>query len=543
MPDYPVSFLYVLPIIVAMIVAVGVVEYYNRRVKTVESFYVADRGANTLLLTGAYVASWASCTGMVGMSGSAYRFGIAWNMWTWGFWGVVLFTFAIAIPLRKMCTMGDVLAPSRYASGAAAKQLLTVSDFFELRFPSKFVRGLTAVMQICGMTFYAVGQLIAICLALTCIGLSYQAGLVIMTILIMYTTIRGGTPGILVNDCINMFTFVFAVIVMVPYALHAVGGIDNMIAVSEAAQPGIWGNMGVGKSLVAIVAYNLVWNSMTAGSPHLVQRAYTAKSLRTFMKAQVIGVTIVIMWCWALYTGTQTGLIFFPGIVSNESDKILMMVSQHTMPVFLAGVVIASIFAVGFSTVNAQISNLAFAWTRDIHESFLVKDKSTWTEARMLKVTKVAIAIISLIVAFFTWTRPGFIYEITAWGIAFYGSTFVPMFIFGLYWKRCTTQGVMAGAIISSLTFITLGILGMFKMSPVPADAHPFIVSLPVSVIIMVVVSLLTKQSPAEEEVAGNMHKVLKMKNDEPTTTSDYMAPIIVIIICVVFGVIWSSIF
>jgi Na+/proline symporter len=330
---------------------------------------------------------------------------------------------------------------------------------------------------------------------------------------------------------------------MVPFAVKAVGGIDTMVAISEAAQPGIWHNMGVGKSLMAIVAYNLVWNSMTAGSPHLVQRAYTAKSLRSFMKSQVIGVTIVIMWCWVLYTGTQTGLIFFPGITSNESDKILMMVSQQTMPVLLAGVVIASIFSVGFSTVNTQISNLAFAWTRDIHESLLVKDKSKWTEARMLKVTKIAIAIITLIIALFTWTRPGFIYEITSWGIAFYGSTFVPMFIFGLYWKKCTTTGVVTGSVVSSITFIVLGILGLFKMSPVPPDAHPFIVSLPVSIVIMVLVSLMSKQSKDENEVANNMHIVMKQKNDEPTTASDYLVPICVIIACVIFGVIFSSIF
>jgi Na+/proline symporter len=274
-----------------------------------------------------------------------------------------------------------------------------------------------------------------------------------------------------------------------------------------------------------------------------VQRAYTAKSLRSFMKSQVIGVPIVIIWCWVLYTGTQTGLVFFPGITSNESDKILMMVSQHTMPVLLAGIVIASIFAVGFSTVNTQISNLAFAWTRDIHECFLVKDMSKWTEARMLKVTKFAIAIITLIIAFFTWTRPGFIYEITSWGIAFYGSTFVPMFIFGIYWKKCTTKGVITGSIVSSVTFIVLGIMGIMKVSPVPADAHPFIVSLPVSIVVMVITSLLTKQSPAEQEVAGNMHKVLLQRNTEPTTPSDYIVPIAVIVICLITGGILSSIY
>jgi len=543
MADYPVTFLYVLPMIVAMIVSIGVVEYYNRRVKSVDSYYVADRSVSTLLLTGTYVASWASCTGMVGMSGSAYRFGISWDMWTWGFWGVVLFTFAVAIPLRKMCTSADVLAPSRYGEGKGSRELLTVSDFFEMRFPSKWVRGISAVMQICGMTFYAVGQMIAICLALSCVGLSYQAGIIVLAILIIYTTIRGGTPGIILNDTINMFTFLFAVIVMVPFALKAVGGIDTMVSISEAAQPGIWSNAGVGKSLLAIVAYNLVWNSMTAGSPHLVQRAYTAKNTRSFMKAQVIGVAIVIMWCWALYTGTQTGLVFFPGLTGTQSDSILMMVSQHTMPVLLAGIVVASIFAVGFSTVNTQISNLAFAWTRDIHQNLLIKDQSTWNDQRMLKITKIAVAVITIIIAFFTWTRPGFIYEITSWGIAFYGSAFVPMFLFGLYWKKCTTKGILTGIILSSLVFITLGLMNIFGVSPVPADAHPFIVSLPVSIITIIIVSLLTKQSEAEKEVANNMKKVLKIRNDEPVHTSDIAVPICVIAGCLVFGGIWTMLF
>ncbi|MEL7565388.1 MAG: sodium:solute symporter family protein [Dehalobacterium sp.] len=533
------NFLLVLPTIVAVIVAFGVVEYYSQRATDVESYYVSNRGTSTLLLTGTYVASWVSITGMVGMASSAFRMGIAWNQWTWGFWGVVFFTFLVGLPLRKLCTRAGDLAPLT-REGVEANSLLTPSDFFQLRFPSKWVRGISAVMLLVGLTFYAVGQLIGVSLALTAIGFNYGLGLLLLMSIVIYTTIRGGTPGIIVNDTINMFVFIFAVIILFPFAIKSVGGIDHMVTVSSQLKPGMWSNMGHKNTLIAIISFNLVWNFMTAGSPHLVQRAYTAKDERTFLKAQVIGVAIVIMWCWVLYTATQTGLVFFPTLEGTAVDNILPMVATHVLPTLLAGLIIASIFAVGFSTVNTQISNLAFSWVRDVYQTLINPQAS---EEKMMRNTKWAVAVCALITAFFAWIRPGFIYEITAWGIAFYGAAFVPMFVFGLFWKRATTQGIITGISLSSIVFIALGLLKLTGIYTLPGGMHAFFVSMPVSVFTIVVVSLLTKQSEHERTVAENISAVLSEKSTRPVRASDFAVPIGVIAACLIFGGVWATIF
>lgn len=533
------SIWYVLPTVIALVLAIVVVEYYAHRVGNVESYYVSNRGTSTLLLTGTYVASWVSITGMVGMSGSAYRMGIAWNQWTWGFWGVVFFTFLIGLPLRKLALKAGEVSPVT-SEGVETNKLLTPTDFFQLRFPSKWVRAIAVAMLIVGVTFYGLGQVIGISLALTMLGLKYELALILLSAIVIYTTIRGGTPGIIVNDTINMFTFVFAVVVLFPFAISAVGGIDNLVSTTEQIKPGIWSNMGYGNTIAALISYNLIWNFMTAGSPHLIQRAYAAKSERIFLKSQVIGVPIVIMWTWVLYTATQTGLVFFPNLEGTASDNILAMVGTKVLPTFLAGMIIASIFAVGFSTFNTTISNLAFSWVRDVYQTLINPNAS---EEKMLRYTKWAVAVFVIITVILAWLRPGFIYEITSWGISFYGAAFVPMFITGLFWKRATTQGIITGISLSSIVFIVLGLLKLFNIYTLPGGAHPFFVSLPVSIITIIIVSLLTKQSEHEKTVAHNIAKVLKERTAEPAKAKDFAVPVCVIAACLIFGGVWASLF
>lgn len=531
------NFLLILPTILAIAIVFIVVEYFKRKASDIEGFYVAHRGANIWLLTGTYVASWVSITGMMGYAGLAIRKGIAFDMWTWGFWGVVFFTFLVGLPLRKVAKYSAELIEKSEVV-VDAKALLTPPDFFQLRFPSKWVRGISSIMLLCGLTFYAVGQLIGMSIAMNNLGINYTTALIILTIIVIWTTMRAGTPGVIVNDTINMFTFVLAAFILVPFALHAVGGIDNMVAISSKVKPGIWSEMGYQNTFFLILSFNLIWNFMTAGSPHLVQRAYVANSDKTFLKGQIIGVFIVITWTWFLYTATQTGLVFFPKLPAKETDNILPLVAIKVLPTFLAGTVLAAIFAVGFSTINTQISNMAFCAGRDIYQNLINPDVS---EEALLNFTKVMIVLFTIIVAIFAWTKPWFIAELTTWGIAFYGACFVPMFICGFFWKRATSQGVLTGITIGSIAFIILGILRYTGVYKLPYEMHPFLITLPLTVIIIVIVSLITEQSEHERKIALRIREVVGRKTDEPATASDYAVPIVVIILSltVMFILMW----
>jgi sodium/pantothenate symporter len=531
------NILLILPTIIAIIVIFWVVEYFKRQATTVEGYYVANRGANIWLLTGTYVASWVSITGMMGYAGLGIRKGIAFNMWTWGFWGVVFFTFLVGLPLRKVAKYSHELI-EKSDIVVDARELLTPPDFFELRFPSKWVRGISSIMLLGGLTFYAVGQLIGMSLAMTNLGLGYGTALIICTIIVIWTTMRAGTPGVIVNDTINMFTFVLAAFILIPFALYAVGGVNNLVAVTSKAKPGIWSEMGYQNTIFLILSFNLIWNFMTSGSPHLVQRAYVAKSEKTFLKAQVIGVFIVITWAWFLYLSTQTGLVLFPDLPAKDTDNILPLVAIKVMPTILAGGILAAIFAVGFSTINTQVSNMAFCAGRDIYQ---VLFKPGISEDSLLKFTKWMIVVLTIVVALFAWSKPWFIAELTTWGIAFYGACFVPMFIFGFFWKRANAKGILTGISTGSVLFIILGILRYTGAYKLPYSMHPFLLTLPLTVVVIVIVSLLTQQSEHEKKIALKVREIVGRKTDEPATGSDYIAPVVVLILAfvVMFLLFW----
>jgi len=520
------------PMVAAVCMVVGIAEYFRRYARDVEGFYVAQRRAHFLLILGTYVASWVSVTGMVGMSGSAYRLGIAYNQLTWGFWGVLLSTFLICLPLRKLASRMQAL---RVSSGmeVGGSSLLTPTDFLELRFPSRAVRGVMAVMLVVGLMAYATGQIIGMTLAFQTLGMTYGSSLIISLAILAWTSSRGGTPGVIVNDTINMFTFVIIVLVFCPMAVAAVGGLKSLVALGEQVKPGIWSPTGHGTTLAMLLSYNLAWNSMTGGSPHLIQRVYAASDERAFAKATVVGIPIVIIWTWLLYTGAKAGVVLFPNLEGLASDRILIMVASQTMPSILAGLMLAGIFAAGLSTVNTQITNIAFSLGRDVYQ-VLFKPKAS--EQSILAVTKWAIWGVTCILGILTWIRPGFIYELTSWGVGFYGCVFVPVFIMGLHWKRATTQGVLWGSILTMAVFIVVTAL--------KPGFHPILVGLPLAIVTMMAISLLTQQSSHEKQVVSQVSAIMQeYKPEKPASMSDYLPSVAVIIACITFGLIWSAYF
>jgi Na+/proline symporter len=198
------------------------------------------------------------------------------------------------------------------------------------------------------------------------------------------------------------------------------------------------------------------------------------------------------------------------------------------MPAFLAGVILAGIFAVGFSTINTQISNMAFCAGRDIYQVLFKPDIS---EKSLLKFTKWMVAVLAIVVALFAWSRPWFIAELTTWGIAFYGACFVPMFVCGFYWKRANAKGILTGISAGSIVFIILGVLKYTGAYNLPYQMHPFLITLPLTVIVIVIVSLMTEQSEQERKIALRIREVVARKTDEPATGADYAAPVVVIIL------------
>ena len=126
------------------------------------------------------------------------------------------------------------------------------------------------------------------------------------------------------------------------------------------------------------------------------------------------------------------------------------------------------------------------------------------------RITLLVVAAIGIIIAL---DENSVIFTIVSFAWAGFGATFGPLLLFSLFWKRTTRAGAIAGMLSGAATVFIWNLLvrplgGAF-------DIYELLPAFLVSCIVIVVVSLLTKEP--EEEILSDFAKVkeaLKAKAD-----------------------------
>ncbi|MEI7904834.1 MAG: sodium:solute symporter family protein [Candidatus Firestonebacteria bacterium] len=194
------------------------------------------------------------------------------------------------------------------------------------------------------------------------------------------------------------------------------------------------------------------------------------------------------------------------------TDAIIPLFITKAMPGWFAPIFLVTLLAAAMSTLSSQFHTMGTAIGRDVFEQGLGKKGNTLL---ITKVGMTASIVISLLLAYglplFFEQGAGIIAIGTALFFGICATAFSPMYFLGLFWKRATKQGAIWGFILglSTCLFWLLFIqvkeskpLGLCKLL-FGADTlagssnlqylDQMVVSLPVSIIITVLVSLMTK--------------------------------------------------
>ena len=159
----------------------------------------------------------------------------------------------------------------------------------------------------------------------------------------------------------------------------------------------------------------------------------------------------------------------------------------------LAGLVLAGILAATMSTADVQLLAAASAIAQNIIRGVFgvqLDDKKSMVVAR---VTVLAVAVCGVL---FALDPTSSIFRVVSFAWAGFGSTFGPIVLFSLYWKRCNKWGAIAGMFSgAAMVFIW-----KYAIAPI-GGAFAIYELLPAfitSCIFIVVVSLLTKAPDAK---------------------------------------------
>lgn len=201
----------------------------------------------------------------------------------------------------------------------------------------------------------------------------------------------------------------------------------------------------------------------------------------------------------------------------GNPDQIIPTYISSAMPKWFGLVFLLTLLAAAMSTLSSQFHTLGTAMGRDVFEQI------TGQHGKSIAITRISI-IIGLIIAVILghYTRGGYIIaRATAIFFGLCASAFLPTFIGGLFFKRMTKAASIASMIIGFLItafwllFVksaeagAIGLVQKFvgdKKTSILADypnwpvVDPLVIALPISIIVAIVVSILTKP-PSQEHL------------------------------------------
>lgn len=382
-----------------------------------------------------------------------------------------------------------VEAPRLRRFSIVANDSITIPQYLTNRFlsKSKALQVICAIVFLVAYTVYAASSVKA-CGTLfhTVIGIKESTAMYIATIIIVGYTFLGGFNAVCWTDFFQGM-LILAAMLIAPIAAASVLTLSDTAVVAQQT-PGFWNAFGNWKDVIS----GLGWGLGYFGMPHIIIRFMSLKSQKDLKKSAKIGISwTVLIVIFAALIGIIGRLAFGFTEEINEGSLVFITMVRKIFPGVISGILLSAVLAASMSTADSQLLAAASAFSSDVYQPVIRKNKAS--DKEMLwsgRIVVLAIAVFALIIA----SNPGsgsiMSLVSNAWGV--FGAAFGPAIMLSLFWKRFNFQGAVAGIVVGAVVdicwLVFLSDLGIYEIIP------GFIASMAVSVI----VTLCTKK-PAKD--------------------------------------------
>lgn len=193
----------------------------------------------------------------------------------------------------------------------------------------------------------------------------------------------------------------------------------------------------------------LAWGLGYFGMPHILVRFMSIEKPSMVKKSASLAIVWVIITlgcaCLIAYMGR---MLLADELLTTGSQKMVFVTfARKLFPAFGAGILMAAIMAASMSTADSQLLVASSSFTSDIYKPVIRKNAS---EKEILWVGRIVVVIVAVIAYFIASSKGAGAQAImnlveNAW--AGFGSSFGPVIILSLFWKRFTYKGAIAGVV------------------------------------------------------------------------------------------------
>ena len=511
MSSNKVGMLVVIIVYLVFMVLVGI--FYSRRNKNVSDFYLGGRKLGPLVTAMSAEASDMSSWLLMGLPGLAYLSGCSEAGWT-------------AIGLAIGTYFNWLFTAKRLRRYSEKNHSITIPNFFENRYRDKS-HSLLAIAAIIIVVFFvpytasgfsACGKLFS-----SLFGLPYFSAVVLSAVIIVAYTALGGFLAASTTDLIQSIVMTLAIVIVVFFGLHMIGGADVAIANGKsldgylALLASYDAETGASSPYSGLaIASTLAWGLGYFGMPHILLRFMGTKDDNKLkLSRRIASIWVVIAMFIAIAIGvvglsmSKAGII--PNLVgSSESERLIIEIaffmSRHgVLLIIVGGLILAGILACTMSTADSQLLAASSSVSENILSNWLGIKMSQKASMATARITVIIIAIIGVILA----KNPdSSVFRIVSFAWAGFGASFGPVMIFALFWKRSNRNGALAGMIVgAAMVFIWKFVIAPIGGAFAIYELLPAFICASVAIII---VSLATKAP--DKEIVEEFEAVSSMK-------------------------------
>lgn len=436
-----------------MLIAAGLFFFFKGRSKANEQeYFLGGRAMGPWVTAMSAQASDMSAWLLMGLPGSILAFGFG-QMWI-GI-GLALGTAAnwifSAKRLRKLSKVaGDAITVPQY-----------LSNRFMAR--SHTLQIICAIIFFVCFTVYVASGFVAGASVFTTIfpSLSTRSAMLVFALAMLICTFFGGFKAVCWTDFFQGMLMVVALLA-VPIIIVTTQNLDTAaLETVYSYKDAVSGEMvecsfgaGVFSASWKEVISGLAWGLGYFGMPHIIVRFMSIEKPSMVKKSATVAIIWVVLslgaTCLIAYLGRM--LIAEELLTVGAQSKVFITFARMLFPGFLAGILLAAIMAASMSTADSQLLVASSSFTSDIYKPIFRKEAS---EKEILWVGRGVVLIVAVI-AFFIASSKGegaqAIMNLVENAWAGFGSSFGPVVLLSLFWRRLTYRGAIAGVVGGAVT-------------------------------------------------------------------------------------------
>ena len=471
------------------VVTLGIGAFGLRLSRTTSDFYVASRAVSPGWNASAIGGEYLSAASFLGVAGLVYSLGVDMLWFPVGYTvGYVVLLVLVAAPLRR--------------SGA-----YTVPDFAETRLESTQVRRVCSVLVVSIGWLYLLPQFQGAGLALTTVtGAPGWVGGLIVTVVVIANVVAGGMRSITLVQAVQYWLKLTAIsipafVLLWLWLRHGAPPPRFPAAGTgrDWAQP-LGGFGGRDHPVYATYSTLLALCFGTMGLPHVLVRFYTNPDGRAARRTTLV--VIGLLGLFYVFTPVYgvLGRVYMPTLpVGVQADAVVLMLPIAVSPGLLGELLSALLAGGAFAAFLSTASGLTIAVAGVLDQDVLRPRINLRTGGDSVAVQGFRIAAVGAALVPYAFSQLSVsvgLADTVGLAFAVAASTFCPLLVLGVWWRRLSTTGATAGLITGGLlamsAVLTTVIGGVHPGWIGALLAQPAAWTVPIAFLVAVTVSLAT---------------------------------------------------